>query len=238
MQSQVQDTIGVWEEVCAMMESMGDRDAGNIIFVQDYHKQISELCQEECTIVKSAISQILDELEILRGSIDRAREEEQRTKGDLIADEKRKAELLRSHGHLEDEVAQSQSHLQHLGESCVESKANIEATAHKYHRKAKQIATLHRFCSNLAPITWDLEGDKNQLRGFCHLKDQKRIEEFNFNLQETNEFVKYGLIDQGQELRNKTISLRLMWDHMPVTGRLYNGDARKSSFTLPTKYKN
>ncbi len=87
-------------------------------------------------------------------------------------------------------------------------------------------------------------------------------------LQEKNEFVKYALIDQGQELRsaicmccmavlcgsyqlefigppfsdyayrNKTVSLRLMWDHMPVTGRLYNGDERKSSFTLPSKYKN
>lgn len=38
--------------------------------------------------------------------------------------------------------------------------------------------------------------------------------------------------------RNKTVSLRLMWDHMPVTGRLYNGDERKNSFTLPSKYKN
>eukprot|EP00598_Pedospumella_elongata_P002569 CAMPEP_0184985060 /NCGR_PEP_ID=MMETSP1098-20130426/13888_1 /TAXON_ID=89044 /ORGANISM="Spumella elongata, Strain CCAP 955/1" /LENGTH=145 /DNA_ID=CAMNT_0027509121 /DNA_START=137 /DNA_END=574 /DNA_ORIENTATION=+ len=57
-------------------------------------------------------------------------------------------------------------------------------------------------------------------------------------LKATDEFVKYALIDQGQELRNKTISLRLMWDHMPVTGRLYNGDERKNSFTLPAKYKN
>eukprot|EP00428_Durinskia_dybowskii_P078024 CAMPEP_0170360266 /NCGR_PEP_ID=MMETSP0117_2-20130122/3191_1 /TAXON_ID=400756 /ORGANISM="Durinskia baltica, Strain CSIRO CS-38" /LENGTH=128 /DNA_ID=CAMNT_0010614573 /DNA_START=190 /DNA_END=576 /DNA_ORIENTATION=+ len=57
-------------------------------------------------------------------------------------------------------------------------------------------------------------------------------------IKEKNEFVKYALIDQGQELRNKTVSLRLMWDHMPLTGRLYNGDERKSSFTLPSKYKN
>lgn len=54
---------------------------------------------------------------------------------------------------------------------------------------------------------------------------------------EKNEFVKYALIDQGQELRNKTIRLRLVWDHMPVTGRLYVGDANSSSFTLPAKYK-
>jgi hypothetical protein len=38
--------------------------------------------------------------------------------------------------------------------------------------------------------------------------------------------------------RNKTVSLRLMWDHMPITGRLYNGDERMSPFTLPSKYKN
>mmetsp|Transcript_549 Transcript_549/g.964 ORF Transcript_549/g.964 Transcript_549/m.964 type:complete len:171 (+) Transcript_549:200-712(+) len=56
-------------------------------------------------------------------------------------------------------------------------------------------------------------------------------------IKETNEFVKYALIDQGHELRNKTISLRLIWDHMPLTGRLYSGDERKSSFTLPGKYK-
>ena len=53
----------------------------------------------------------------------------------------------------------------------------------------------------------------------------------------SNEFVKYALIDQGQELRNKTVSLRLMWDHMPLTGRVYVGDEKKSSFTLPGKYK-
>lgn len=54
----------------------------------------------------------------------------------------------------------------------------------------------------------------------------------------TNEFVKYALIDQGQELRNTTVNLRLFWDHMPVTGRIYHGDEKKSSFTLPGKYKN
>jgi len=57
-------------------------------------------------------------------------------------------------------------------------------------------------------------------------------------LKSSNEFVKYALIDQGAELRNKNISLRLMWDHMPITGRLYVGDERKSSFVLPNKYKN
>lgn len=36
-----------------------------------------------------------------------------------------------------------------------------------------------------------------------------------------DEFVKFGLIDQGAELRNKTISLRLWWDQMPITGAIY-----------------
>mmetsp|Transcript_23139 Transcript_23139/g.31695 ORF Transcript_23139/g.31695 Transcript_23139/m.31695 type:complete len:170 (-) Transcript_23139:85-594(-) len=57
-------------------------------------------------------------------------------------------------------------------------------------------------------------------------------------LRETNEFVKYALIDQGKELRNKTISLRLMWDCMPLTGRIYVESEQKSSFTLPANYKN
>lgn len=34
----------------------------------------------------------------------------------------------------------------------------------------------------------------------------------------SNEFVKYALIDQGYELRGKEVSLRLVWDHMPITG--------------------
>eukprot|EP01031_Cornospumella_fuschlensis_P025633 gene25633-30956_t len=56
-------------------------------------------------------------------------------------------------------------------------------------------------------------------------------------LQERNEFVKYALIDQGTELRNKSITLKLVWDHMPLTGRLYVGQEQKSTFTLPGKYK-
>lgn len=52
-----------------------------------------------------------------------------------------------------------------------------------------------------------------------------------------NEFVKYALIDQGAELRNKTVTLKLMFDHMPLTGRLYNGVEGESTFTLPGKYQ-
>lgn len=61
------------------------------------------------------------------------------------------------------------------------------------------------------------------------------------HLRLTNEFVKYALIDQGAELRNRTVALKVLWDHMPVTGRLYWGQdlaaANKNLYTLPEKYK-
>eukprot|EP01039_Chlorochromonas_danica_P006560 gene6560-7238_t len=56
-------------------------------------------------------------------------------------------------------------------------------------------------------------------------------------IKEYNEFVKYALIDQGEELRNRTINLKLVWDHMPLTGRMYVVDEKKSSFKLPGSYK-
>mmetsp|Transcript_24219 Transcript_24219/g.22024 ORF Transcript_24219/g.22024 Transcript_24219/m.22024 type:complete len:170 (+) Transcript_24219:35-544(+) len=52
-----------------------------------------------------------------------------------------------------------------------------------------------------------------------------------------DEFVKYALIDQGSDLRNKTVKLRLIWDHMPVTGRMYFADNSNFTYTLPGKYK-
>jgi signal peptidase complex subunit 3 len=55
-----------------------------------------------------------------------------------------------------------------------------------------------------------------------------------------NVFVKYALVDQGDELRGKEVKLQLMWDHMPITGLLYMGEqpiAEASSFTLPTEYQ-
>mmetsp|Transcript_365 Transcript_365/g.560 ORF Transcript_365/g.560 Transcript_365/m.560 type:complete len:169 (+) Transcript_365:40-546(+) len=48
--------------------------------------------------------------------------------------------------------------------------------------------------------------------------------------------VDYGLIDQGTELRNTTVNLKLVWDHMPLTGRLFMESLSKSSFKLPGKY--
>jgi hypothetical protein len=37
--------------------------------------------------------------------------------------------------------------------------------------------------------------------------------------------------------RSKKITLKLMWDHMPITGRVYNGEGGNRTFTLPAKYK-
>ena len=85
------------------------------------------------------------------------------------------------------------------------------------------------------------------------------------NLIKKGEQCKYQLASQGAELRNKTITLRLMWgefapvplvvprpflslltfasippsphaDHMPVTGRLYGGESDKHSYKLPGQY--
>jgi signal peptidase complex subunit 3 len=59
-------------------------------------------------------------------------------------------------------------------------------------------------------------------------------------IDEQNVFVKYALVDQGDELRGKNVELRLMWDHMPITGLLYMGEQSKetaSSFALPSEYQ-
>jgi signal peptidase complex subunit 3 len=55
---------------------------------------------------------------------------------------------------------------------------------------------------------------------------------------EDNIIVKYALVDQGAELRGKEVELRLMWDHMPLTGGLFQDKSTNSStFTLPSEYK-
>ena len=54
-----------------------------------------------------------------------------------------------------------------------------------------------------------------------------------------NMFVKYALVDQGNELRGKDIELQLRWDHMPLTGLLHIGEQNKATtttFTLPNVY--
>lgn len=59
-------------------------------------------------------------------------------------------------------------------------------------------------------------------------------------LDERNVFVKYGLVDQGAELRGREVELSLMWDHMPLTGLLYAGkqeEGTASKFVLPSEYQ-
>lgn len=60
------------------------------------------------------------------------------------------------------------------------------------------------------------------------------------HIQEENVFVKYALVDQGNELRGKDVTLKLMWDHMPITGFVYMDGQEKdttTSFELPVEYK-
>ncbi|CAM9509838.1 unnamed protein product [Chrysoparadoxa australica] len=57
------------------------------------------------------------------------------------------------------------------------------------------------------------------------------------HLKNKNVFIKYGLIDQGQELRNNSVTLKMYWDHMPLTGRLFVDSDSKEPFVLPGEYK-
>ncbi len=59
-------------------------------------------------------------------------------------------------------------------------------------------------------------------------------------IRQDNVFVKYALVDQGDELRGKKVNLQLMWDHMPITGMLYKKDQPQdntTSFMLPSEYQ-
>jgi signal peptidase complex subunit 3 len=59
-------------------------------------------------------------------------------------------------------------------------------------------------------------------------------------IDETNVFVKYALVDQGDELRGKEVSLQLQWDHMPITGLLYMDQQpidETTKFQLPATYQ-
>jgi len=61
------------------------------------------------------------------------------------------------------------------------------------------------------------------------------------HLKEKRTFVKYALVDKrGGELRGKDITLRLEWDHMPITGLLYldkQSISSASHFMLPSEYQ-
>lgn len=55
-----------------------------------------------------------------------------------------------------------------------------------------------------------------------------------------NIFVKYALVDQGHQLRGKDVTLRLEWDHMPITGFLFMDRQpleKATVFSLPTEYQ-
>ena len=70
----------------------------------------------------------------------------------------------------------------------------------------------------------------------------KIIESTDINkyINESNVFVKYALVDQGNGLRGKEIKLQLQWDHMPITGFIYNSSQpieTASSFYLPDTYQ-
>jgi signal peptidase complex subunit 3 len=59
-------------------------------------------------------------------------------------------------------------------------------------------------------------------------------------IDESNVFVKYALVDQGDELRGKNVTLQLQWDHMPITGTLHMDKQpieTASQFTLPSLYQ-
>mmetsp|Transcript_12752 Transcript_12752/g.37972 ORF Transcript_12752/g.37972 Transcript_12752/m.37972 type:complete len:178 (+) Transcript_12752:199-732(+) len=55
-------------------------------------------------------------------------------------------------------------------------------------------------------------------------------------LDERNVYVKYALIDQTNELRNTSVNYYLVWDHMPVTGRLFMEREAGSQGRLPGDY--
>ena len=59
-------------------------------------------------------------------------------------------------------------------------------------------------------------------------------------IKQDNIYVKYGLVDQSDDLRGRDVELQLMWDHMPLTGTLFMGEQSKSTtttFTLPYEYR-
>lgn len=58
------------------------------------------------------------------------------------------------------------------------------------------------------------------------------------DLHDDNVFSKYALVDHGMGLRGTNVTLKLYWDHMPLTGSLFinSGSSARSSFVLPKKY--
>lgn len=48
--------------------------------------------------------------------------------------------------------------------------------------------------------------------------------------------IKYALVDQANGLRNASVDLHVVWDHMPITGRLFMDRGYGSTFHLPSVY--
>ena len=51
-----------------------------------------------------------------------------------------------------------------------------------------------------------------------------------------NERTEYFLSDQYDELRDAEVDLKLMWDIMPLTGRLFIHERNGTAFQMPTVY--
>ena len=81
----------------------------------------------------------------------------------------------------------------------------------------------------------EYETPKNELNQVI-LWDRIVETEEQAKLDERNIYVKYALIDQANELRNTSINYYLVWDHMPVTGRLFMDKGFGSKKILPKEY--
>lgn len=72
-------------------------------------------------------------------------------------------------------------------------------------------------------------------------ENKKKITDNNYRLTLKKEFLKYPLRDPSMELLGKNVTLKLLWDHMPLTGALYMSNrestAANSVFvTMPDEY--
>jgi len=84
-------------------------------------------------------------------------------------------------------------------------------------------------------VVAEYESDKNSLNQVIIW--DKIIEEKDLaNIRLKKEHMKYALLAQGEDLRDRNITLKLMYDHMPLTGRLYTQTSPKTgSFVTPSQ---
>ena len=72
-------------------------------------------------------------------------------------------------------------------------------------------------------------------------QNKKKITDNNYRLTLKKEFLKYPLKDPSMELLGKNVTLKLLWDHMPLTGALYMSDRKPTEansvvITMPDEY--